>query len=407
MVQNLQLFWNKQMTNDYIADIYKTLNILCVEDDPDVLETYKSLFSLIFKEVYFAKNGKEGFECFNKHQIDIILTDYMMPEWTGLDLARAVRKEDASIPIVMVTALESIEMLREAIDLQITSFLKKPFTSSSLFRVFSVAVKSVIVDRCILKEQHEKISYSHYQENLSFNKEKTIIQNDVEKDKRLLHFLCNVFYKPKDILSGDSYSIRKISTNEYLVFVVDGMGKGIAASLTAMLCSAFVNYFVTTHIKQNNNRFSLRTLLEELLHFIQPTLAEYEVISATFLYFNNTKDTLQYAIFSMPPPLYILNNAPTTVHKIKSNNPPLNAYADDFMINEQRLCDIHKMLIYSDGLNECNLSEANELYTLYIKEDFTKADDMQEFHTLFLQKCDKQEDDITYIFLKEVQKDRS
>jgi len=404
MVQSLQLFWIQQMKDNYIADIYKTLNILCVEDDADVLETYKSLFSLIFKEVYFATDGKEGFECFNKHQVDIILTDYMMPEWTGLDLARAVREVDSSIPIVMVTALESIEMLREAIDLQITSFLKKPFTSSSLFRVFSVAVKSVIVDRCILKEQNEKISYSHYQENLSFTKEKTIIQNDTKTDKKLLHFLCDVFYKPKDILSGDSYSIKKISQDEYIVFIVDGMGKGIAASVTAMLCSAFVNYFVNACI-ENKQIFSLQKLLEELLHFIQPTLAEYEVISATFLYFNNKTQNIEYAIFSMPPPLYLVKND-NNVHKIKSNNPPLNAYSNEFAIDVVKLSNIHKMLIYSDGLNECSVTDVNELYTLYLKEDFLKANDMQEFQALFFQKCDKYEDDITYIFLKELQKDR-
>jgi len=392
------------MNEHYIADIYKTLNILCVEDDLDVLETYKSLFSLIFKEVYFATDGKEGFECFKKHQIDIILTDYMMPKWNGLDLARAIREVDSSIPIVMVTALESIEMLREAIDLQITGFLKKPFSSSSLFQVFNVAVKSVIVDRCILKEQSEKLTYSHYQENLSFDKEQTIIQNDTKEDKRLLNFMCEVFYEPKDILSGDSYSIKKISEDAYLVFVVDGMGKGIAASVTAMLCSAFVNYFVNSK-SLNKETFVLHTLLQELLRFIQPTLAEYEVISATFLYFDNKNQKIEYAIFSMPPPLYILKDD-KTVYKIKSNNPPMNAYCDHFNVSEKKLCDIHKMLIYSDGLNECTTNTENELYTVYLSQDFALAQDAQEFYNFFASRCDEHEDDITYIFLKEIPKDR-
>ena len=404
MVLSLQYFWIEQMkNNNYITDIYKTLNILCVEDDPDVLETYKNLFSLIFKEVYFASDGKEGFECFQKHDIDIILTDHLMPQWTGLDMAKAIRKVDSSIPIVMVTALESIEMLREAIDLNITSFLKKPFTSTALFRVFGVAVKSVIVDRCILKEQTEKIRYSHYQENLSFHKEKIIIKNDIAKSKQILNFSCEVYYKPKDILSGDSYIIKEISEEEYLVFLVDGMGKGISASVTAMLCSAFINYFVEK-VKKSNIAFSLSLLLTELLEYIQPTLSEYEVISASFLYFNNNTHKIKYAIFSMPPPLYILKQT-STVHKIKSNNPPITSYCNAYSIDEISLQDISSMLIYSDGLNECSTAQSNELYTIHLKEDFQKAKTTEEFQKLFEAKCSVQEDDITYIFLTESQKD--
>jgi len=403
MVPSLQYFWIEQMkiTNDqdYIADIYKTLNILCVEDNPDILETYKSLFSLIFNEVYFATNGEEGYERFLEHEVDIVLTDHMMPKWTGLDMARAIREVDSSIPIVMVTALENIEMLREAIDLNITSFLKKPFTSTSLFRVFSVAVKSVIVNRCILKEQTEKIRYSHYQESLSFDKEKTIIKNDVAEHKKMLNFCCDVFYKPKDILSGDSYIIKEISQDEYMIFLVDGMGKGISASVTAMLCSAFINYFIDK-IKKEHNSFSLSSLLKELLIYIQPTLSEYEVVSATFLYFNKTSQKIEYAIFSMPPPLYLFKND-TKVHKIRSNNPPITAYCDNYNISEIPLSEISKILIYSDGLNECSVESSQELYTLSLKEDFLDAKSAQDFQQRFSTKCTEQEDDITYIFLVE------
>ena len=386
------------MSNSYIADIYKTLNILCVEDDEDVLETYKNLFSLIFQKVYFAKDGLEGFEAFKKEDIDIILTDHKMPRCNGLEMSRMIREVDASIPIVMVTALESIDMLREAIDLHITSFLKKPFTSSTLFSTFSIAVKSVIVDRCILKEQNEKILYSHYQENLTFDKEKTVTKNDLKESKKLLDFRCDVFYKPLDILSGDSYIIRKISDEKYLLFLVDGMGKGISASVTAMLCSSFVNYYINTILEKKSN-FSLDELLKELLKYIQPNLLEYEVISATFLFFDKTENLLKYAIFSMPPSLYMCNND-ENVHKIKSNNTPLAPYTKIYNIDSLELSTIEKMIIYSDGLNECTLENGNELYTQYLKEDFKLAHNKEEFQKRYNKKVIAAEDDVTYIFMK-------
>lgn len=253
MVQNLQSYWIKTMNHPNISDIYKTLNILCVEDDKNVLEVYKSLFSLMFKKVYFATNGIEGFECFKKEPVDIILTDYMMPQCNGLEMSKKIRAVDESIPIVMVTALESIEMLRDAIDVHITSFLRKPFTSATLFSTFNLAVKSVIVDRCILREQKEKIIYSDYQESLTFTKEKIITKNDILESEKLFDFRCEVVYNPRDTLSGDSYLIRKISEDEYFVFLVDGMGKGISASVSAMLCSSFVNYYINQQLQKQNS----------------------------------------------------------------------------------------------------------------------------------------------------------
>lgn len=379
-----------------MTGIYKTLNILCVEDDSDVLEIYKALFSLMFKEVYFATNGKEGMECFNKHSIDIILTDFQMPIYDGLKMSKKIRELDASIPIVMVTALESIDMLREAIDLHITAFLKKPFTSKSLFETFNIAVKSIIVDRCMMKEHVEKILYNNYQEALSFDKEKTITKNDSQTTQKMMDFHCEVFYKPKDILSGDSYIIKKISDDSYLIFLVDGMGKGISASVTAMLCSAFVNYFVTNTLKTKEN-FSLKKLLNEFLAYIQPNLLEYEVVSALFLYFY--KKELHYSIFSMPPPLYMQNNS-DEVLKIKSNNPPLAPYTKEFDINILDIFNISKMLIFSDGLNESTIENSSELYNKELKKDFKIAKNITELQTLYAKKVQKQDDDITYVMLQ-------
>lgn len=63
--------------------------------------------------------------------------------------------------------------------------------------IFNQAVKSIIVDRCIMKEQSQKITYSNYQEDITFAKEKMITKNDLQNEDRLLNFNCDVVYKPK------------------------------------------------------------------------------------------------------------------------------------------------------------------------------------------------------------------
>ncbi len=380
----------------YISDIYKTLNILCVEDEKETIQIYKNMFSMMFKEVHCAKNGLEGLERFKENEIDIIITRYKMPKYNGLQMSKKIREIDPSIPIIMVTSLKSIEMLTEAIELHITNFLKRPFTQSSLLTIFNQAVKSIIVDRCIMKEQSQKITYSNYQEGITFAKEKIITKNDLEEEEKLLHFTCNTVYKPKDILSGDSYIIRKINEEEYFIFLVDGMGKGISASVTAMLCSSFINYYVNLQI-ENKNEFSLHSLLGALLKFIEPNLLEYEVLCAHFLHFNNNTKTIDYAIFSMPPVLYMLNT--DEVYKLKSNNTPLAPYTKKFTIDTLHLEKLTKMIMYSDGLNENMVDDSEVSYAQYIKEDFKKANSVKEFEELSTHKIKEQEDDITYILL--------
>ena len=375
-------------------ELYKSLTILCVEDDENILEIYKELFPLIFKKVHFALDGIEGLTCFKQEKIDIVLTDFYMPNMNGLEMSKEIRKLDESVPIILVTALENIDMLREAIDIHVTSFLKKPFTDDSLFRVFNLAVKSVLAQRMILQERLEKILYNDYQEKLTFSKEKTIIKNDLQHSKKMFGFACDVVYKPKDTLSGDSYIIRELHHDEYFVFLIDGMGKGISASVTAMMCSAYMNYLVDEY-KRSKKSFCLQTALKKLHQFIAPNLLEDEIVSMHCIHFK--KDELFYALFAMPPILCI--NTKGELHKIKSNNPPYASYIDTFVVSHLKIEHIEKLMLYSDGVNE-NTLKSGKIYGDFLVEDFLQAKTVDEMEQLREEKIHQQEDDVTYIFFK-------
>ena len=381
--------------NSYMKDIYKTLNILCVDDDDEILSIYTELFSIMFHKVYVAKNGEEGLESFKNDPIDIVLTDFKMPKSDGLDMSRKIRKLDSSVPIIMVTALESLGMLKEALEINITGFLKKPITSESLNKVFNLAVKSIIADRIIKKEQTEQLQYNFEQESLSFVKEQQILQNDAAKNKKIFDFSCDVIYKPKDILSGDAYVIREITPQQYFIFVVDSMGKGISASISAMLCAAFVNYMITSHKKENIST-NLKDIIDAFIKFITPNLMDEEIISAHFLCFINSSKKLTYTSFSMP---CILMEKGKEVTKIKSNNHPLSKYTTSFKTDTVSVEDVEKILIYTDGVNENFVNSAHEVYGEYLVDDFKKSANVNHFEELMCSKVQEQDDDMTLIYL--------
>ena len=377
-------------------EIYRTLNILCIEDDESILEIYKTMFALIFQNVYFAKNGEVGYRMFLQNDIDIILTDYNMPLMDGLQMSQKIRSKDSTIPIIMVTALESLEMLREAIDINITSFIKKPLSAKTMFNTLEFVAKSVLAERLLLKEQSKKIEYSSYQENLTYQKEQVIIKNDFSQNKKIINFNCEVFFRPRDILSGDSYSMRKISQNKSLCFIVDGMGKGISASVTAMMCCAYVNYLVD--IKATD---SLEKIILKLITFIGTNLLEDEVVSATFLLFDEKQESMQYAMFSMPALLYMTQES-DTVLKIKSNNPPLASYMKKVNVNEIKTQNMTKLLCFSDGLNENTLQNPNATYAKRLPDDFKTSTNIALFEEKRVESISEQEDDVTYMFFTTV-----
>ena len=386
--------------NSSFNDFYKSLNILCVEDEPAILNIYENIFSSMFHKVYTATNGKEGLKVFKDAPIDIILTDQMMPHCTGLEMSKMIREQDATIPIILVTAFNDAGVLTEALHLHITSFLNKPFDKESLFSVFNLAVKSVIADRVMQKEQEftiknlkKSVDYSSYQEKLSFEKEKIITRNDVEGDAVLGKYRCEVHYEPLDILSGDSYVIRNLNESETLIFLVDGMGKGISASLSAMLSSASINYYVD-NIYKKEKPFDMHHFLNYIFAFIQPVLLEEEVLSAHFLVYKKMQDVLEYALFSMPPFLCFSKNSELT--RVKSNNPPLSKYGTNFQVDTLNLKDVHKILIHSDGLNENSVENGNSVYGEYLQEDFINSKDKGAFAKSVQKRVLKAEDDITY-----------
>ncbi|WP_297482867.1 response regulator [Sulfurimonas sp.] len=385
----------------YNLKIYESLNILCVEDDESIRTVYDAMFSLVFKNIYLAENGKEGLKIFQKEKIDMVLTDYSMPIMDGLEMSRQIREIDATIPIIMITAIENINMLRDAIDIRITSFIKKPISSQSIFDTLEFVAKSVLAERLLVQLQKEKLLYGEYQENLTYEKETKIIKNDVVEE-RFLNFDCEVFFQPRDTLSGDSYSIRKVDEERYFAFIVDGMGKGISASVTAMMCCAYTNHIVN-EIMLTKELFSLSLLIQRVIKFLAPNLLEYEVVSASFLLFDGEKNELEYAMFSMPAMLYV-SKEDKSVHKLKSNNPPLSACTNSVNSNKILLSNIDKFLFFSDGVNENMLKESKDTYAKFLNNDFFESANLKEFEAKRVNRIEEQEDDVTYIYLKNGEK---
>ena len=84
-------------------------HILVVDDEPLVRRSLSEFLTLEGYTVSSAASGKEALELLKNYTADIIITDIKMPEIDGIQLLRRIKKENADIPVILITGYGSIE----------------------------------------------------------------------------------------------------------------------------------------------------------------------------------------------------------------------------------------------------------------------------------------------------------
>ena len=131
----------------------RNISILYVEDNDFIREEAVEYLSLIYSNVLEAKNGHEALEIYASSKPDIIITDIEMPIINGLQMVKAIRRKDKTIPIIIVTAFMDTEYLLEAIELRLVKYILKPMTNHKLDIALALAHKCLEEenDTCIVQ----------------------------------------------------------------------------------------------------------------------------------------------------------------------------------------------------------------------------------------------------------------
>ena len=395
---------SKFSIEEELLEHIKSLTILCVDDSQTTLAIYKSILQGIVKEVIYAKDGSEGLQKFLTHEIDIIVTDFEMPLLDGLEMSKKIRGLNKNIPILLVSAAQNMDIVVKALNQHITSFIKKPIIPAELLSTISNSAKILIANKFLEEEREDKLKvyeekekYSNYQEELAFSKELNILRNDFYYQMIDMndYAFVDFFYQPLDTLSGDAYSARLVGENKIFYFIVDGMGKGISASLSSILMTSFINYLVDISLD-----FDLNRIIHDSIEYIKPILLETETISIDYILHDNEKQLMSYATFAMPA--LLMQNHQGRIERVTSNNYPISKYITKFKIDAYDIKNIDKFLFYSDGIIENETRFSNKLYNEFLEEDFLNSYTREDMKNKILWKIDKPEDDMTFIFINKL-----
>lgn len=123
---------------------FDRISFLVVDDNSHMRRLVRSLLhGFGSRQVFEAEDGAAGLEGVETYAPDILITDWAMPIFDGLELVQMIRNPDscknAYIPIIMLTGHSEKERVTQARDLGVTEFLCKPISAKALYdRIFNI-----------------------------------------------------------------------------------------------------------------------------------------------------------------------------------------------------------------------------------------------------------------------------
>ncbi len=107
-------------------------SILIVEDDPHTRRLMNAVLSRGGYSPITAQNGEDALEIMDRHHVDLILLDIMMPRMDGYEFTKLVREGGCDVPILMTTAKQTMPDKRRAFGLGADDYMVKPIDEEEL-----------------------------------------------------------------------------------------------------------------------------------------------------------------------------------------------------------------------------------------------------------------------------------
>ena len=121
------------------------MRILLVEDDLVIGKTVKKAFAENQDECIWEKDGQAGYDQAKTHQFDAIVLDLMLPKLGGLDILKSLRISGDKTPVILLTALGSVEEKVTGLKAGADDYVVKPFAFSELLaRIDAICRRAVL-----------------------------------------------------------------------------------------------------------------------------------------------------------------------------------------------------------------------------------------------------------------------
>ncbi|MFZ4930643.1 response regulator transcription factor [Chryseobacterium sp. Mn2064] len=167
------------------------MRVLIVEDNSRVSSLLKRGLESQEYQVYISEDAEDAIVLLNKITFDLAITDIMLPKMNGIDLCKLIKQQHPDLPIIMLTALGTIDEKIEGFDAGADDYMVKPFEIRELY----VRIKAILQRRSTKNKEAylTDLEYHDLKIDKKFNR---VFRNGKEieltpKEFKLLVFLVN------------------------------------------------------------------------------------------------------------------------------------------------------------------------------------------------------------------------
>ena len=118
-------------------------HILIVEDEEGIVQFLKQGLEEESYRISSANNGSDGLELFKKAKFDLVLLDWMLPKMTGIEVCQSIREINSKIPIIFLTARDTVQETVEGLKAGANDYIKKPFSFDELLERIKVQLRDI------------------------------------------------------------------------------------------------------------------------------------------------------------------------------------------------------------------------------------------------------------------------
>tara|TARA_R110001583_G_scaffold43034_1_gene136805 strand:- start:12842 stop:13510 length:669 start_codon:yes stop_codon:yes gene_type:complete len=139
------------------------MRILIVEDEPGIFNFLKQGLEEESYAVDVAEEGKKGLELALSGEYDLLLLDWMIPGLSGIEVCRQFRKQFKEIPIIFLTAKDTLDETVFGLQAGANDYIKKPFHFEELLERIKVQLRPKSGDHSIFKVGNITLNTATYQ----------------------------------------------------------------------------------------------------------------------------------------------------------------------------------------------------------------------------------------------------
>jgi signal transduction histidine kinase/ligand-binding sensor domain-containing protein/DNA-binding response OmpR family regulator len=213
-----------EQNSETIADQPKEAPVLLIVEDNDDMRNFLSdNFSSEYK-VVTAINGAEGLACLKTTEINLIISDLMMPEMDGLEFCQAVRTNYlySHIPFVLLTAKTDLDTKIEGLNFGADSYIEKPFSIHHL----KAQINNLIESRRMLRKKYSEMPVTpittiagNASDELFLTKMNEIIEKNISNETFSIDRLAEELFISRSGLFAKIKMLAGITPNELIQLV--------------------------------------------------------------------------------------------------------------------------------------------------------------------------------------------